>query len=181
MVVRRKSRVAGIWLNTRQVTFDDVPSFYSIASTRPLDEVAPAPLRQLHELGVEYLHIVAADKRPSAAQIEEFRSALIWQKQSEGLYPTSLGKVNFLGESLFRSTLSFPATVPTGTYLVQVFLIRDKDVISGQTTPLVISKVGVGAEVTDFADRRAALYGIVAVLIAGFAGWLANFIFRKVS
>ena len=57
-----------------------------------------------------------------------------------------MGKVDFLGERLFRTTITFPSNVPTGTYLVEVFLVRDKDVVSGQTTPLVVSKVGVDAD-----------------------------------
>jgi uncharacterized protein (TIGR02186 family) len=87
--------------------------------------------------------------------------------------------VNFLGERLFRTTITLPANVPTGTYTVQVFLVRDKDVVSGQTTPLIISKVGVDAELYDFADRRAALYGAVAVVAAMMAGWLASLPFRN--
>ena len=36
--VRRKQRVAGIWINTDKVSFGDVPSFYAVASSRPLDD-----------------------------------------------------------------------------------------------------------------------------------------------
>jgi len=69
--------------------------------------------------------------------------------------------------------------VPTGTYLVAVFLIRDKDVVSGQTTPLVVSKVGIDADVFGFAVRQPGLYGAVAVLTAVVAGWLASLPFRS--
>src|SRR3954469_6878606 len=31
MTVRRKSRVAGIWVNTQEVTFGNLPSFYALA------------------------------------------------------------------------------------------------------------------------------------------------------
>lgn len=64
--------------------------------------------------------------------------------------------------------------MPTGTYLVEVFLIRDKDVVSGQTTPLVVSKVGIDAEVSAFSYRLPGLYGAIAVLTAMVAGWLAS-------
>ena len=58
-------------------------------------------------------------------------------------------------------------------------LVRNKAVVSTQTTPLVIAKVGVDAEVADFADRRAAIYGLVAVATAMVAGWLASVPFRN--
>ena len=35
LVVRRKSRVAGIWVNRAAIAFTDVPSYYAVASTRP--------------------------------------------------------------------------------------------------------------------------------------------------
>ena len=69
--------------------------------------------------------------------------------------------------------------MPTGTYEVKVFLIRNKTVVSAQTTPLVIAKIGVDATIVDFADRRAATYGLVAVAIAIVAGWLASVPFRN--
>jgi uncharacterized protein (TIGR02186 family) len=176
VAVRRKSRVAGIWINTRRVTFGDVPNYYAVASSRPLDEITTPAARQLYEIGLDELRLkVVEGKR----RIEEFRAALVRTQQKEGLFNREPGKVNFLGERLFRTTITLPANVPTGTYAVQVFLVRDKDVVSGQTTPLIISKVGVDAELFDFADRRAALYGFVAVIAAMMAGWLASLPFRN--
>jgi uncharacterized protein (TIGR02186 family) len=165
--VRRKSRVAGIWINTRRTTYAGVPSYYAVAASRPLDEITTPAARQLYEIGLE------GRGQP------EFREALVRTQQKEGLFGREPGKVNFLGERLFRTTITLPANVPTGTYTVQVFLVRDKDVVSGQTTPLIISKVGVDAELYDFADRRPAVYGVVAVVAAMMAGWLASLPFRN--
>src|SRR6185437_4239479 len=39
-VVRRKSEVGGLWVNTSFVRFASLPSYYAIASTRPIDEFA---------------------------------------------------------------------------------------------------------------------------------------------
>ena len=68
--------------------------------------------------------------------------------------------------------------MPTGTYFIEVLLVRDKDVVSGQTTPLVVSKVGIDADVFGFAARQPGLYGAIAVVTAVVAGWLANLPFR---
>ncbi|MBN9592219.1 MAG: TIGR02186 family protein, partial [Alphaproteobacteria bacterium] len=40
MTVRKKERVAGIWLNNHGVVMEGVPAFYFLASTRPLNEIA---------------------------------------------------------------------------------------------------------------------------------------------
>jgi len=80
---------------------------------------------------------------------------------------------------LFRTEMDFPANVPTGTYQVEVYLFHGGEVVSAQTTPLIVGKIGIGAEVFDFANRQAALYGLMAVLLAVAAGWLAAVAFRK--
>lgn len=179
MTVWRKERIAGIWVNAEAVTFGNVPSFYAVAASRPLDEaVLPAPAA-LYRIGTANLKIEA---KPAVApdRARRFTEALIEQQQSAGLFGATVGKIAFLGERLFRATLAFPANVPTGTYLVEIFLVRDRDVVSGQTTPLVVSKVGLDAAVSDFATREAAAYGAIAVLTALMAGWLASLPFRRV-
>jgi len=45
---------------------------------------------------------------------------------------------------------------------------------------LRVAKAGLGAEIYQFAHRNSALYGIIAILIALLAGWLAGVVFRKV-
>jgi uncharacterized protein (TIGR02186 family) len=87
--------------------------------------------------------------------------------------------VTFLGNRLFRTRITLPANVPTGTYQVQVFLIQDGRVVSGQTTPLSVSKVGGEAVVFDFAHNQPALYGLIAIALALVAGWMAHLAFRK--
>ncbi|MCX8230993.1 MAG: TIGR02186 family protein, partial [Alphaproteobacteria bacterium] len=51
MVVRRKGRVSGIWMNRRSVTFPDVPAYYAVASNRPLDEIASQTVRAQYRMG----------------------------------------------------------------------------------------------------------------------------------
>jgi uncharacterized protein (TIGR02186 family) len=178
MAIRRKRQVAGIWVNAKEEEFAAVPSFYSIASSRPLEAIMTPSVLAFQQLGLDYLRLNL--KRGSMrAEDEPFREALIRTQQREKLFGETTGKVDFLGDRLFRSTLVFPSNVPTGTYLVQIFLIRNKGVVAGQTTPLVVSKIGVDAEVYDLADRRAAIYGIVAVATAMVAGWLASIPFRN--
>lgn len=39
LVIRRKEKIAGIWLNRDAVTIDKAPSFYAVATTGPLEEI----------------------------------------------------------------------------------------------------------------------------------------------
>jgi uncharacterized protein (TIGR02186 family) len=177
MTVRRKNRVAGIWVNTQQVTFSNLPSFYALAASRPMADILSPAAAAFYRLGIANLKLAASTPAPSVV-VDAFRTALERTQQEAGLYVDRMGKVDFLGERLFRTTIKFPANVPTGTYLVEVFLVRDKDIVSGQTTPLVVSKVGVDAAVFEFSTRQPGFYGAIAVLTAVVAGWLASLPFR---
>lgn len=179
MVVRRKAPVAGIYVNKKEMIFGQVPSFYAVGANRELDKIAPAAERSRQEIGTEYLRLVPEVERDPAV-VAEYRAALVRNKEADGLYGKANATVAFLGARLFRVNVDFPSNVPVGTYQVQVFLFRDGAVVSAQTTPLVISKIGASADIFDFAHRYTAAYGAVAILIALAAGWLAGAIFRRV-
>jgi uncharacterized protein (TIGR02186 family) len=179
MTVWRKGKVAGIWVNAEAVTFSAVPSFYAVAASRPLDEAVLPGAAALYRIGAANLKLES--KPPmSGDRAKRFADALIAEQERAGLINAEIGKITFLGERLFRASIAFPANVPTGAYLVEVFLVRDRDVVGGQTTPLRVEKVGVDAAVFDFATREAAAYGAIAVLTAVVAGWLASLPFRGV-
>jgi len=179
MTVWRKGKVAGIWVNAESVTFGNVPSFYTVAASQPLDEALRPGTAALYRIGTANLKL--DEKSPAAPErARRFADALVREQQLAGLFGASPVKISFLGERLFRTTLAFPANVPTGSYLVEVFLVRDRDVVGAQTIPLVVSKVGLDAAVSDFATRQSAIYGAIAVATALVAGWLASLPFRGV-
>lgn len=178
VMVRRKERVFGIWINRAQAVYTDIPAFYRVASSRPLDELAPPALFERYHIGVDHLDIQVR-RKDAARSDNEYADALTRLKDGAGLYGVTPGTVSFVGGHLFRTEMDFPANVPTGSYTVEVFLIQDGKVVGDQTTPLIVSKTGVGAEVFDFAHRRAALYGLSAILLAVLAGWLGAVVFRR--
>src|ERR1700732_514544 len=59
MTVRRKSRIAGIWVNSQEVTFANVPSFYFVAASRSLEEIVSPGAAALYRLGVASLEMKA--------------------------------------------------------------------------------------------------------------------------
>lgn len=177
--LHRKSTVLGIWVNTASMGFDRVPSFYAVAASRPLEEMAGAAELDRHEIGIEHLKLELPRAKASENVAMQWRDALVRTHVDADLFQPEVGRVAFLGNRLFRAEFHLPANVPTGSYQVQVFLIRDQRVQSAQITPLIVSRIGVQAEIFDFAHQRSALYGVIAILLALFAGWLGNAVFRK--
>jgi uncharacterized protein (TIGR02186 family) len=178
-VVRRQGKLGGvIWANRSSVTFTNAPSFMLVASSRPVEDILPLVVQQRHQLTPATLSLTY-EGLEDGETLDHYREALIRLKQGEGLYGYQPAAVHLLANRLFRADLFFPANVPTGTYSAEVYLIRNSQVVSAEITPLVISKVGVGAEVYHFAHDYSALYGLAAILIAVIAGWAAGLAFRK--
>jgi len=178
VITRRKDQIGGIWMNKDSITFEGVPSFYHIAMTDPELFDLPVTAQLRHEIGSANIKFEAAPGTQKNI-ITPFRQALIRNKQKAGLYSVEPSIVQRRGGQLFRTDVFFPVNVPIGTYIIETLLIHDGEVKSATTTPLFISKVGLGAKIYRFAHEQPALYGIVAILIACLAGLGANWLFRK--
>src|SRR5690606_22302578 len=59
VVVREKEQIAGIWVNRRQVLFTNVPEFYALASSAPLDTLVPTGVAARNEIGTAHLRTQA--------------------------------------------------------------------------------------------------------------------------
>ncbi|HLT78261.1 MAG TPA: TIGR02186 family protein [Ferrovibrio sp.] len=177
-VVRRKGRTLGLWLTERSVSFDGVPGYYAVVSNKPLEEIAPEPLLQRLQIGTDNLRFRHLGGEPPP-DMADFRRAIIRQKIREGLYHEAVDAIDFLGPKLFRTELSFPSTVPVGTYRAEIYLIRNDRIVAAQSTPLFIDKHGIEQQVFDFSRQEPGVYGMVAVLLAVLAGWAAAIAFRK--
>jgi uncharacterized protein (TIGR02186 family) len=181
LTLRKKDRVGPMWVNTESVTFRDVPSFYRIASSRPLEEFAPPNLLSRFQIGTENLRLETVDGSDVTPEaLAEYRKALVRLKTEEALYDEGLSSVNTTSNRLFRTRILFPANVPTGTYFVEVYLFRNGTVAAAEIVPFNISKIGFGADVYDFAHDYSVIYGLIAILLAAAAGWAASVAFRRV-
>ncbi|EFH12237.1 TIGR02186 family protein, partial [Teichococcus cervicalis] len=174
MVVRRKIRVLGFWLNGPSARFRQVPGFYVLTGTRPLRQMLEDEERQTKRLGLEYLPLAATgDQQP------EFRAALMQLKQQAGLWHEEEEPLHIAGARLFRARLPLPATVGTGDYRVEVLLVRDGRVVARQELGFRVERVGTAARIADVASERPVVYGLVCILLAAMAGWLGSVLFRR--
>lgn len=181
ITVRAKRRVAGIWVNAPGLQFVQVPSFYAVAATRPIEELLPPEERALGQIGADSVLFAPSPGSAEAftpAEIATHRAALLTQLQARGFYSTGGGEVSVLGGRLFRTDIRFPSDVPTGAYFVDVYEVRDSRIIGGIGPSLIVRKAGMEAEIFRFAHQRPALYGALAVLVAFAAGFLPTVIRR---
>lgn len=181
LVARRKSKVAGIWINTKSVRFASLPTFYGIVSTRPIEEITSPAVLAEHEIGLEQVRMTPAGHRAgmSPEELAEFKSAVVRLKQRDRLYVRDEYGVIFIGRSLFRSSIDLPANVPVGQLTARVYLFRDGQLLSTYSARFNMAREGVERILYDLAYRAPLVYGVMAVLVAAAAGLLASAVFRR--
>ncbi len=178
VIVRRKSRVSGLWINAESVQFETVPGFYHVAATEKLSEATLDDVLRENGVGFRYLSLTpAVDIGP--AQAATFREALLRRKEVLDLYDKHPGLIEFVSGTLFRTRIPFPANVPTGTYRVDVYHVDNGWVTSTTSIPLTVLKVGLEASIFRFAHDYPALYGIFAIALAAMAGYGAGMVFGR--
>lgn len=182
ITARKKESVLGIWLNTSSTTFDAVPSYYAIASTRPLDEVAPEATLIGYEIGFDHVRMnPTSQERLPPAQMKAFREAVVRLKQKEGLYVSEPHGVVFIGKSLFRATIALPANVTVGPFDTRVYLFKEERLISQYNLRLNLEREGLELWLHNFAFKQPFFYGLATVVLALLAGLAASALFSKGS
>jgi uncharacterized protein (TIGR02186 family) len=176
MTVRKRERIAGIWVNSDAAELVGMPSYYYMASTRPLTAIAGAADLTRYGIGAQHLvpqRIVSHhDARP-------FQAAALRHLERESLYTQAPGSIDFLSETLFRTRVPVPAGVVRGQYNVEVYLFRGGQVVSAQSTPLFIDQTGLERRLFNFAADAPFLYGLAAVLMSLMLGWISSVLFRR--
>jgi uncharacterized protein (TIGR02186 family) len=182
LTVRRKANVAGLWINTDAVNFESVPSYYAIASTRPIEEIADESFLKRNAIGHEYARLSPAARsviETQPGEIKDYKDAVVRLKQKDGLYVKEDYAVIFIGKSLFRSSIALPANVPVGPMTARVYLFREGDLLSTFQSKVRLERSGIELWLYRAAMLHPFAYGLSAVLVAALAGWLASMPFRR--
>ena len=180
--VRRKSKVAGIWVNTNAMKFTGVPSYYAIASSRVLNEITDEKTLQAHRIGAQYLNVNPLPSKaqmPLVATSDDYKTALINLKKRNGLFVTNDFGVTFVGRSLFRATIKLPANVPVGPLIATTYLFHNGEFLSSHATHMTLERQGSERFIYGFAFSYPLFYGVASVVVAVIAGIAASALFQR--
>ncbi|MFZ5780860.1 MAG: TIGR02186 family protein [Pseudomonadota bacterium] len=177
--VLRKQRVMGLWLNTGRQAFDDVPAYYAIAASQPLQRLlARGAGGEILSLEDRLVGIKPVGER-DGSELAQFRHGLVEVKRREDLYPAAIGQIAVQAGRLFRVELPFPSRLPEGVYDVRTYLLREGQIVAAVSRPLPVGKVGFSAQLAGWASHDGPLYGLGAILMALIVGWLGGTIMRR--
>jgi uncharacterized protein (TIGR02186 family) len=178
ILVREKQKIAGIWMNADSNRFRSAPSFYAVASSRPIADLVDERTAAVYELGVHNLQL-----SPGGGALPEkerrFEAGLLDLRKRAGLFAENPRGVEITDGVLYRATITIPSQVPVGTYTAETFLIDRHKVIAAATRDIHIDKTGFERTIALAARRHRLLYGLTAVAMSLGLGWAAAAAFRR--
>ena len=177
VMVRRKERRFGIWVNTDSVLVDSAPSFYAVATSAPFDEVLTDVEDLRHRVSIERaIRSVGAAMHIRGAQA--FADAVVRIRERAGLYRILENSVAVDQQTLFRTAIDMPANLTEGDYSTRIFLTRGGEVVNVYETTIDVRKVGLERWLFNLSREQPLLYGLMSLAIAIAAGWGASAAFR---
>ena len=177
LVIRKKDRVAGIWINRERVRIDAAPSFYAVATTGPLNSILSETDNLRHRITIPRA-IRAIGLTDEATGSDDFVDALLRIRRDTGAYRSMQGAVQLTDETLFRTDVVLPSNLTEGEYKVRLFLTRDGRVVDHQDRVIFVRKEGLERFLFNLSREQPLLYGLLALALAGLAGWGASEAFR---
>lgn len=178
-MVRKKERVAGMWVNTGSVKFYNIPQFYVISSSKALDKLDSDTLLKNLEIGLDKKDFGSKTKlKPE--EVREYRQALLAKLEKDNLLSFDVINLPFLEGTLFRFRINFPEKVLPGIYTAEIYSFNEGNLVGMQSIPVVVEKVGLEATIHNFAHNYPAWYGLFAIFFAAAIGWAAGSLFKKV-
>lgn len=173
VIVRRKARRLGIWVNVDAVEIDRAPSFYAIATTAPLRDILSETENLRHRISIgQAVRTVGASGQ--ADDPPAFSEALIRLRRSNGAYLVQDGGVTLDRDTLIRADVRLPANLTEGQFRARIFLVRGGQVVGFEETAIEVQKTGIERFLYRLALDQPLIYGILSLSLAILAGWLAS-------
>lgn len=176
--LREKRQIGGIWMNAESTAFRSAPSYFAVASSRPIDQIVDERTAAIFEFGTEFIQLSPSGSIDLEEQAR-FRSGLVDLREREGLYRTIEDGVSVREGVLYQARIGLPSNVQTGAYTAETFAVRDGRVLASAVAEVSVRKVGFERFVEVFADRQPFFYGLVAILLSLLMGWLAGRLFNR--
>jgi uncharacterized protein (TIGR02186 family) len=179
ITMREKQKIAGIWVNADSAQFRSAPSFYAMASSRPIDRIVDERTAAIYELGVDKLQLSPSSLNDSA-EINRFQAGLVDLRRRSGLFVERPGTVEITDGVLYRARLPLSARVIVGDYTAETFLVQDGRVVAAAVRDVTIRKSGFERFVALAAENYSFLYGLTAIAMAAFLGWAAGAVAKRI-
>jgi uncharacterized protein (TIGR02186 family) len=174
--LREKQKILGIWMNYDSTAFRSAPSYFAVASSKPISEIVDDRTAAIYELGLDYLQLSPIGSIDPTEQAR-FTRGLVGMREREGLYREDPKGVTISEQVLYQARIALPSNVQTGRYTAETFAIARGRVIASASAEVEVHKRGFERLVADHAREDSFFYGLFAVALSLAMGWLAHRLF----
>ena len=180
-VLKQKGKVGPLWMNVGTVTIQDAPEMYFLLTSADTVEELAAP-----EVLIQYCIGYDALRESAVITQENSNSDLIFRefiklKENMGLYNVFSHSITLRsadeGSTEFKVSIPIPALAPPGEYEVSLYCFEKGQLASNVSTKLIVEKVGLPKKLSALAFDHAAMYGVVAIVVAMAVGLFMGFLF----
>jgi uncharacterized protein (TIGR02186 family) len=179
MILREKRKIAGIWINAASTELHSVPSYFAVASTRPIAKIVDGKTAAIYELGLPWLQLSPTGAIDPKA-LQHFAGGLVDLMTRKGLYQQNEAGVSVSEQVLYQARIALPSSVATGRYTAETFAITRGKVVASAVSQVDVRKLGFEGAIAEFAQNWSFLYGLLAIAIAVLMGWIAGRVFALV-
>ncbi|MFM5952740.1 MAG: TIGR02186 family protein [Novosphingobium sp.] len=179
IVLREKERIAGIWINASSTEFRSAPTFFAVASSKPIARIVDDKTAAIYELGLSWLQLSPIGAYDAKKQAR-FSAGLVDLMKREGLYKEDPNGVKVSEQVLYQARIALPSSVQTGSYTAETFAITRGRVVASAISRVEVKKQGFERAVAQFAEYDGFFYGLIAVAISVAMGFLAGRLFALV-
>ena len=178
--VRKKEKKFGIWLNADTRIFYDVPSYYYVAATKPLEQLGAENVLKINQIGIKNIRFEGAEEKEKEERsywIDGIVSSMVEAER----YNPEQGIIKLSDKRLFKTELNFSAELVDGEYLVDTLLLKEGNVIAARRSFINVSKSGFGEKIYKTAKNNRLSYGFISVFFAIVFGFFVHESIRRLN
>ena len=179
LALKKKGKVLGLlWMNVEDITLKHAPEVYMLYCSDKGKNL-------LADLSYPF-SFPALEKRiqiePEGEDFDFLFNEFLKLKQKEKTYASFIGAVRYADDSSnsrrFTVTLNVPPKMKKGEYRVDMFAVKDGQILGSASSDLKIEYVGLPKFLDDLAFQHSLLYGLLAAGVAIAAGLIIGSIFK---
>ena len=177
--IQKKERYFGVWFNSKRVTYSNVPNIFFLASTNDINSILPESKLIQEDLSFDG---ILKNKNYNQNFVfendqDKWIESFIRIKKNKLFYKEF--KMRKFKNKLFQTSVYFPATTTPGRYIVSVYHIKNKTIISKEDKFINIQKSGIGNDIFNFANNHSVAYGLLTIVFSILSGIIAATLFRR--
>ncbi len=171
--ISRETKLGPFWVEGDIVKLAGAPSLLFLNATAPIASILSPVEQQKYGLRLEGVP-VRVESQLQAQAADGWRKAFFRLKQKRGYYHEYDRAIQVFGNRLFVADMRLPVDLQTGTYTVEVLLIKSGKVVSRSVGNFTVRLSGIERRVWNAAHDHSWSFGVLFTFLAMLLGLVLN-------